>query len=163
MSMLESVRSNGPQKQRTSNVDPCGKVGKVKCPGNSRAHRYSMERAGCRKSVVCPVVPLSALFIAQACNIRLSVGDGILLLCVGMLISKGTAGVPGAGFIALAATSSIAHSIPMAGMALIPGIDRLLNACRAVTNFIGNAVAVIVISRRDSSIDRERLKRPLDI
>ena len=130
-----------------------------------------MERAGCPKSIVGLVVPtgysfnldgtniymtLAALFIAQATGIELSLGDQLLLLAVAMLSSKGAAGVTGAGFITLAATLSILPSVPIAGMALILGIDRFMSECRALTNFIGNAVATIVVSRWEGAIDEER-------
>ncbi|RIV84133.1 dicarboxylate/amino acid:cation symporter [Aurantiacibacter xanthus] len=131
-----------------------------------------MERAGCPKSVVGLVVPtgysfnldgtniymtLAALFIAQACNVELTIGEQILLLGVAMLSSKGAAGVTGAGFITLAATLSIVPSVPVAGMALILGVDRFMSECRSLTNFIGNAVATIVVSRWEGRLDREML------
>ena len=127
-----------------------------------------MERAGCPKPIVGLVVPtgysfnldgtniymtLAALFIAQATGIELSLGEQLLLLGVAMLSSKGAAGVTGAGFITLAATLSIVPSVPIAGMALILGIDRFMSECRALTNFIGNAVATIVVSRWEGAID----------
>jgi aerobic C4-dicarboxylate transport protein len=99
---------------------------------------------------------LAALFIAQATGITLSLGDQLLLLGVAMLSSKGAAGVTGAGFITLAATLSIVPSVPIAGMALILGIDRFMSECRALTNFIGNAVATIVVSRWERAIDEAR-------
>ncbi|MBB6226891.1 aerobic C4-dicarboxylate transport protein [Polymorphobacter multimanifer] len=127
-----------------------------------------MERAGCPRPIVGLVVPtgysfnldgtniymtLAALFIAQATDIDLSLGDQLLLLGVAMLSSKGAAGVTGAGFITLAATLSIVPSVPIAGMALILGIDRFMSECRALTNFIGNAVATIVVSRWEGAVD----------
>lgn len=127
-----------------------------------------MERAGCPKPIVGLVVPtgysfnldgtniymtLAALFIAQATGIELSWGEQLLLLGVAMLSSKGAAGVTGAGFITLAATLTIVPSVPIAGMALILGIDRFMSECRALTNFIGNAVATIVVSRWENAID----------
>jgi aerobic C4-dicarboxylate transport protein len=130
-----------------------------------------MERAGCPKPIVGLVVPtgysfnldgtniymtLAALFIAQATNIPLSLTEQLLLLGVAMLSSKGAAGVTGAGFITLAATLSIVPSVPIAGMALILGIDRFMSECRALTNFIGNAVATIVVSRWENAIDETR-------
>lgn len=130
-----------------------------------------MERAGCRKSVVGLVVPtgysfnldgtniymtLAALFIAQACNVPLSIEEQILLLGVAMLSSKGAAGVTGAGFITLAATLSIVPSVPVAGMTLILGVDRFMSECRSLTNFIGNAVATVVVSAWEKGLDRER-------
>ena len=135
-----------------------------------------LERAGCDKGVVGLVVPtgysfnldgtniymtLAALFIAQACGIELSWGDQFALLGVAMLSSKGAAGVTGAGFITLAATLSIVPSVPVAGMALILGVDRFMSECRSLTNFIGNAVAAIVVARWEGKLDREQLARAL--
>ncbi len=120
-----------------------------------------MERAGCPKSIVGLVIPtgysfnldgtniymtLAALFIAQATGVDLSLGQQLLLLGVAMLSSKGAAGVTGAGFITLTATLSIVPSVPVAGMALILGIDRFMSECRSLTNFIGNAVATVIIT-----------------
>jgi len=131
-----------------------------------------MERAGCRKSIVGLVVPtgysfnldgtniymtLAALFIAQATNVHLSLEEQLLLLLVAMISSKGAAGVTGAGFITLAATLSIVPSVPVAGMALILGVDRFMSECRSLTNFIGNAVATVVVSAWEGGLDRERL------
>lgn len=130
-----------------------------------------MERAGCPKSIVGLVIPtgysfnldgtniymtLAALFIAQAVGIDLSLGDQLLLLGVAMLSSKGAAGITGAGFITLAATLSIVPSVPVAGMALILGIDRFMSECRSLTNFIGNAVATVVVTRWEGALDREQ-------
>jgi len=135
-----------------------------------------MQKAGCSKSVVGLVVPtgysfnldgtniymtLAALFIAQACNVDLSLGDQIALLLVAMVSSKGAAGVTGAGFITLAATLSIVPSVPVAGMALILGIDRFMSECRSLTNFIGNAVATVVVARWDNALDRTQLAAAL--
>ncbi|RBF34511.1 C4-dicarboxylate transporter DctA, partial [Xanthomonas oryzae pv. oryzae] len=112
-----------------------------------------MEKAGCEKSVVGLVVPtgysfnldgtniymtLAALFIAQATNTELTLGHQIALLAVAMLSSKGAAGVTGAGFITLAATLAVVPEVPVAGMALILGVDRFMSECRSLTNFIGN-------------------------
>ncbi len=130
-----------------------------------------MEQAGCAKPIVGVVVPtgysfnldgtniymtLAALFIAQAMNIPLTLQEQLLLLAVAMLSSKGAAGVTGAGFITLAATLSIVPSVPVAGIALILGIDRFMSECRALTNFIGNAVATVVVSRWENGIDEQR-------
>ncbi|MFD2236931.1 dicarboxylate/amino acid:cation symporter [Aureimonas populi] len=135
-----------------------------------------MERAGAKKSVVGLVVPtgysfnldgtniymtMAALFIAQATNIDLSLGDQILLLLVAMLSSKGAAGITGAGFITLAATLSVVPTVPVAGMALILGIDRFMSECRALTNLVGNAVATLVVARWEGELDRERLDAAL--
>jgi aerobic C4-dicarboxylate transport protein len=131
-----------------------------------------LEVAGCDKGVVGLVVPtgysfnldgtniymtLAALFIAQACDVHLSFGQQFALLAVAMLSSKGAAGVTGAGFITLAATLSIVPSVPVAGMALILGVDRFMSECRSLTNFIGNAVATIVVARWEGALDRDRL------
>jgi aerobic C4-dicarboxylate transport protein len=136
-----------------------------------------MERAGCDRSVVGLVVPtgysfnldgtniymtLAALFIAQATGVDLSLGDQLLLLAVAMLSSKGAAGVTGAGFITLAATLTVVPSVPVAGMALILGVDRFMSECRALTNFIGNAVATIVVARWERGLDFDRLEAALD-
>lgn len=130
-----------------------------------------MEQAGCARSVVGVVVPtgysfnldgtniymtLAALFIAQALDIDLSLGDQLLILLVAMLSSKGAAGVTGAGFITLAATLAIVPVVPVAGIALILGIDRFMSECRAITNFIGNAVATVVVSRWEGALEEER-------
>lgn len=135
-----------------------------------------MERAGCPKTVAGLVVPtgysfnldgtsiymtLAALFIAQACDVHLGFGQQMLLLGVAMLSSKGAAGVTGAGFITLAATLSIVPSVPVAGMALILGVDRFMSECRSLTNFIGNAVASIVVSAWEGGLDRARLDAAL--
>ena len=136
-----------------------------------------MERAGAKKSVVGLVVPtgysfnldgtniymtLAALFIAQACGIELTLSEQLLLLAVAVLSSKGAAGVTGAGFITLAATLADVPSVPVAGMALILGIDRFMSECRALTNFIGNAVATLVVARWDKALDREALAAALN-
>ena len=135
-----------------------------------------MERAGAPKTVVGLVVPLgysfnldgtniymtlAALFIAQAVGIDLSLGEQLLLLAVAILSSKGAAGVTGAGFITLAATLSVMPSVPVAGLALILGIDRFMSECRALTNFIGNAVATLVVSRWEGQLDRQALEMAL--
>ncbi len=104
---------------------------------------------------------LAALFIAQATDIHLPLGDQILLLAVAMLSSKGAAGITGAGFITLAATLSVVPSVPVAGMALILGIDRFMSDCRAITNFIGNAVATVVVARWEGELDEGLLHAAL--
>ncbi|HYN45929.1 MAG TPA: dicarboxylate/amino acid:cation symporter [Allosphingosinicella sp.] len=132
-----------------------------------------LERAGCPKPIVGLVVPagysfnldgtniymsLAALFIAQACGIHLSFGDQMLLMAVAILSSKGAAGVTGSGFVVLAATLAVLPSVPVAGMALILGVDRFMSECRALTNFIGNAVATIVVARWEGAADPVRLR-----
>ena len=135
-----------------------------------------LEAAGCPKPIVGLVVPtgysfnldgtniymsLAALFIAQACNVHLSLGDQLLLMAVAILSSKGAAGVTGSGFIVLTATLSVVPSIPVAGMALILGVDRFMSECRSLTNFVGNAVATIVVARWERAVDLDRLRRVL--
>ena len=136
-----------------------------------------LERAGAEKSVVGLVVPtgysfnldgtniymtLAAMFIAQALGIQLSLEEQLLLLGVAMLSSKGAAGVTGAGFITLAATLQVVPSVPLAGMALILGVDRFMSECRAVTNFMGNAVATLVVARWEGQLDRGKLAAALN-
>jgi aerobic C4-dicarboxylate transport protein len=135
-----------------------------------------MEAAGATKSVVGLVVPtgysfnldgtniymtMAALFIAQAMNIELTLQEQVLLLLVAMLSSKGAAGITGAGFITLAATLAVVPTVPVAGMALILGIDRFMSECRALTNFIGNAVATLVVARWEGELDRDALHAAL--
>jgi aerobic C4-dicarboxylate transport protein len=135
-----------------------------------------MERAGAPKSIVGLVVPagysfnldgtniymtLAALFIAQATNTDLTLSQQLLLLGVAMLSSKGAAGVTGAGFVTLAATLSIVPAVPVAGMALILGVDRFMSECRSLTNFVGNAVATLVVARWEGVLDKEQLAAAL--
>ena len=135
-----------------------------------------LERLGCSKSVVGIVVPsgmsfnmdgtnlyltMASLFLAQAMNIDLTWGQQLSLLGVAMLTSKGMAGVFGGSFITLAATLAVVPTIPIAGLALILGVDRFLAEIRTATNFIGNGVAAIVISRWEKELDSERLKEEL--
>jgi aerobic C4-dicarboxylate transport protein len=125
-----------------------------------------MERAGCRPSVVGVVVPsgysfnldgtciyltMAALFIAQATDTPLSLPQQLSLLAVLLLTSKGAAGVTGSGFITLAATLAATGTVPVAGMALILGVDRFMSEARAITNFIGNTVATLVIAKWDGA------------
>lgn len=138
---------------------------------------HKMEKAGCEKSVVGLVIPtgysfnldgtniymtMAALFIAQACNVDLSIGEQVALLLVAMVSSKGAAGVTGAGFITLAATLSVVPAVPVAGMALILGIDRFMSECRALTNLVGNACATIVVARWDNALDKDVLNEVLN-
>ncbi len=136
-----------------------------------------LEKAGCSKTIVGLVVPtgysfnldgtniymtLAALFIAQACGIDLSLEKQLLLLVVAMISSKGAAGVTGAGFITLAATLAIVPEIPIEGMTLILGIDKFMSECRALTNFIGNSVATIVVANWENQLDKEQLHHILN-
>ena len=135
-----------------------------------------LERAGCSRAVVGLVVPsgysfnldgtniyltMAALFVAQALNIELTVRQEVTLLLVAMLTSKGASGVTGAGFITLAATLAVVPSVPVAGLALILGIDRFMSEARALTNFIGNGVAAVVIARWEGELDPVRLSEAL--
>jgi len=133
---------------------------------------HKLEKLGCSKSVIGLVVPagysfnldgtniyltMAAMFVAQALNIELTIMQQVSLLLVGMLTSKGASGVTGAGFIALAATLAVVPSIPVAGLALILGIDRFMSEARSLTNFIGNGVATLVVSRWEGELDRSAL------
>jgi aerobic C4-dicarboxylate transport protein len=135
-----------------------------------------LEKLGCSKSVVGLVVPtgysfnldgtniymtMAALFVAQATNTELTFLQEITILAVAMLTSKGASGITGAGFITLAATLAVVPTIPVAGMALILGIDRFMSECRALTNFIGNGVASVVVSHWENELDHDQLKREL--
>jgi len=135
-----------------------------------------LERLGCSKSVVGLVVPsgysfnldgtniyltMAAIFVAQALNVDLTLTQEITLLAVAMLTSKGASGVTGAGFITLAATLTVVPSVPVAGLALILGIDRFMSEARALTNFIGNGVATIVVARWENELDSKTLQREL--
>ena len=135
-----------------------------------------LERLGASKPVVGLVVPtgysfnldgtniymtMAALFIAQATNTHLTLGQELTILLVAMLTSKGASGITGAGFVTLAATLAVVPDIPVAGMALVLGIDRFMSECRALTNFIGNGVAAIVISRWEGELDKDKLRRGL--
>jgi aerobic C4-dicarboxylate transport protein len=135
-----------------------------------------LERLGCPRSVVGLVVPsgysfnldgtniyltMAALFVAQALNIELTIVQQLTLLGVAMLTSKGASGVTGAGFITLAATLAVVPSIPVAGLALILGVDRFMSEARSLTNFIGNGVAAIVVSRWERELDTVTLTREL--
>jgi Na+/H+-dicarboxylate symporter len=125
-----------------------------------------LEALGCEKAVVGLVMPtgftfnadgtaiylaMSALFIAQATDTALTFRDKLVVVLVLMLTSKGSAGVAGAGFVTLAATLASMHQIPVAGVALLLGVDRLTNAARAVTNVIGNGVATLVLARSEGA------------
>lgn len=135
-----------------------------------------MENAGCPKSVVGLVVPsgysfnldgtniyltMAALFVAQALDIDLTLRQQLSILIVAMLTSKGASGVTGAGFITLAATLAVVPDVPVAGLALILGVDRFMSEARAITNMIGNGIAAIVISKWEGELDQTRLKAVL--
>jgi aerobic C4-dicarboxylate transport protein len=135
-----------------------------------------LENLGCSKALVGLVVPtgytfntdgtsiymtLSALFVAQATNTPLTLMQQLTILAVAVLTSKGASGVQGAAFIALVATMTVIPTIPVAGMALILGIDRFMSMCRATVNMIGNGVATVVVSRWEKEIDVETLNQKL--
>ena len=136
-----------------------------------------LENLGVKKSVVGLVIPtgysfnldgtsiyltMAAVFIAQATNTPLTLVQELTLLGVLLLTSKGAAGVTGSGFIVLAATLSAVGHVPVAGLALILGIDRFMSEARALTNLIGNGVATVVVGRWCGELDEERMRRMLD-
>ncbi|MCA6938491.1 dicarboxylate/amino acid:cation symporter [Pectobacterium versatile] len=135
-----------------------------------------MEKVGCKKSVVGLVIPtgysfnldgtsiyltMAAVFIAQATNSHMDIWHQITLLVVLLLSSKGAAGVTGSGFIVLAATLSAVGHLPVAGLALILGIDRFMSEARALTNLIGNGVATIVVAKYCRELDEKKLDAEL--
>ena len=135
-----------------------------------------MEKLGCSKSVVGLVIPagysfnldgtsiyltMAAIFVAQATNTELSLIHQLTILGVLLLTSKGASGVTGSGFIVLAATLSSVPTIPVAGLALILGIDRFMSEARALTNLIGNGVATIVVSKWEHELDHAQMERGL--
>ena len=136
-----------------------------------------LENLGCARPVVGLVIPtgysfnldgtsiyltMAAIFVAQATNTPLTLGQQLSILGVLLLTSKGAAAVTGGGFITLAATLSTTHTIPVAGLALLLGIDRFMSEARAITNLIGNGVATVVIAKWEGALDVERMRRVLD-
>ncbi len=132
-----------------------------------------LENLGCEKTVVGMVLPtgytfnadgtsiylaMAAVFVAQATNTDLSIADQLILLGVLLLTAKGSAGVAGAGFVTLAATLSSIHTVPVAGLVLLLGVDRFMNEARAVTNLIGNGVATIAIAKWDNAFDLSKAR-----
>ena len=135
-----------------------------------------LERLGCSKPVVGLVVPtgysfnldgtniymtLATLFIAQALNVPLGLGEQLTILVVAMLTSKGASGVTGAGFITLAATLAAVRPELVPGMAIVLGIDKFMSECRALTNITGNGVACIVVAWWEGELDRKKLNTGL--
>jgi len=135
-----------------------------------------LEKLGCSKTLVGLVVPtgytfnadgtslymtLAALFVAQATNTHLTLAQQFTILGVALLTSKGASGVQGAAFVALVATMMVIPTIPVAGMALILGVDRFLSMCRALVNMTGNAVATLVIARWENELDQTALQHHL--
>jgi aerobic C4-dicarboxylate transport protein len=136
-----------------------------------------LEHMGCSKPVVGLVIPtgysfnldgtsiymtMAAIFIAQATNSPLSMGEQIGLLGLAVLTSKGSAAITGGGFVTLAATLAAFPAVPVAGLALIIGIDRFMSEARALTNLIGNGVATIVVARWEGALDVKRMQRALN-
>jgi DAACS family dicarboxylate/amino acid:cation (Na+ or H+) symporter/aerobic C4-dicarboxylate transport protein len=136
-----------------------------------------LEKLGIPKPVVGLVLPtgyafnadgtaiyltMASIFIAQAMNIDLTLWDQLVLLGVLLFTSKGSAGVAGAGFVALAATLASMHKIPVEGLVLLLGVDRFLNEARAVTNLVGNGVATVVVARWEKAIDMNQARAVLD-
>jgi aerobic C4-dicarboxylate transport protein len=135
-----------------------------------------MEALGCSPSVVGLVMPMgysfnldgtsiyltmATLFIAQALNVPLPLGEQLALLAVLLLTSKGAAAVTGGGFVTLAATLSATGRLPVAGLALLLGVDRFMSEARAITNLIGNGVATLAVARWEGELDREQLRAAL--
>jgi aerobic C4-dicarboxylate transport protein len=131
-----------------------------------------VSHLGASRSVVGLVIPtgysfnldgtniymtLATLFLAQATNTPLALGQELGILALAMLTSKGSAGVTGGGFVTLAATLAIVPDIPVQSLALLLGIDRFMSECRALTNLVGNAVAAVVISRWEGELDAKKL------
>ena len=136
-----------------------------------------MENLGCKKSTVGLVIPtgysfnldgtsiyltMAAVFIAQATNTPMTLTQQLTLLAVLLLTSKGAAGVTGSGFIVLAATLSAVGGVPVAGLALILGIDRFMSEARALTNLIGNGVATVVVAKWCNDLDEKQLHMHLN-
>src|ERR1700736_6054501 len=105
---------------------------------------------------------MAAVFLAQATNTHLELGQQLVILVVAMLSSKGATGVTGAGFITLAATISVVPSVPIESLAILVGIDRFMSECRALTNLVGNGVATIVVSRWEKELDKDTLNENLE-
>jgi aerobic C4-dicarboxylate transport protein len=138
---------------------------------------HKMHAAGCSRSIVGIVLPagysfnldgtsiylsMAALFIAQATNTHLTLAQELGILAILLVTSKGAAGVTGSGFITLAATLSATGSIPVAGLALILGVDRFMSEARAITNLIGNTVAMLVVAKWEGEFDPEKGKHLLN-
>jgi aerobic C4-dicarboxylate transport protein len=137
---------------------------------------HKLQRLGAGKATVGLVIPtgysfnldgtniymtLATLFLAQATNTPITLGQELTLLGVAMLTSKGASGVTGAGFITLAATLAVIPDIPIAALALLVGVDRFMSECRALTNLVGNGVATLVVARWEGDLDRAQLAEEL--
>ena len=135
-----------------------------------------LRSLGCSQATVGLVVPtgysfnldgtniymtMAAIFLAQATNTPLGLSDQLFLLLVAMATSKGASGVTGSGFVTLAATMSAVPSIPVESLAILVGIDRFMSECRALTNFVGNGVATVVVSRWEGEISSDQVRNGL--
>ena len=137
-----------------------------------------LEQAGCEKSVVGLIIPtgysfnldgtsiylsMAIIFLAQVFDVEFSISQQLTIFGILLITSKGAAGVTGSGFIVLASTLAAIKVIPLEGLALLIGVDRFMSEARSVTNFIGNAVATVVISKHEKSIDMEVFKRVVGV
>ena len=136
-----------------------------------------LEHLGCAKPIVGLVIPtgysfnldgtsiymsMAAVFIAQATNTPLSFAQQLAIIAVLLLTSKGAAAVTGSGFVTLAATLSVIPTLPVAGLALLIGVDRFMSEARALTNLIGNGVATVAVAKWDNALDAARMRRILN-
>ena len=137
-----------------------------------------LEQAGCEKSVVGLIIPtgysfnldgtsiylsMAIIFLAQVFDVEFSISQQLTIFGILLITSKGAAGVTGSGFIVLASTLAAIKVIPLEGLALLIGVDRFMSEARSVTNFIGNAVATVVISKHEKSIDMEVFKKVVGV
>ncbi|CAB4632839.1 unannotated protein [freshwater metagenome] len=137
-----------------------------------------LEQAGCEKSVVGLIIPtgysfnldgtsiylsMAIIFLAQVFNVEFSISQQLTIFGILLITSKGAAGVTGSGFIVLASTLAAIKVIPLEGLALLIGVDRFMSEARSVTNFIGNAVATVVISKHEKSIDMDVFKKVVGV
>ena len=137
-----------------------------------------LEQAGCEKSVVGLIIPtgysfnldgtsiylsMAIIFLAQVYNVEFSISQQLTIFGILLITSKGAAGVTGSGFIVLASTLTAIRVIPLEGLALLIGVDRFMSEARSVTNFIGNAVATVVLSKHEKSIDMETFKKVVGV
>jgi aerobic C4-dicarboxylate transport protein len=153
-------------------------LGTASCEAALPAQMNKLEQMGCHRSVVGLVVPagytfnldgtsiylsMSVIFLAQVFNIELSVEQMLTFFGILMVTSKGAAGVTGSGFILLGSTLSAINIIPIEGLALLLGVDRFMSEARAITNFIGNGVATIVISNNEKMFNKEQMKLAIGV
>jgi aerobic C4-dicarboxylate transport protein len=137
-----------------------------------------LEQAGCEKSVVGLIIPtgysfnldgtsiylsMAIIFLAQVFNVEFSISQQLTIFGILLITSKGAAGVTGSGFIVLASTLTAIKVIPLEGLALLIGVDRFMSEARSVTNFIGNAVATVVISKHEKAIDMDTFKKVVGV